>query len=137
MRVLQRIFPLVFELDDANRFEVDVLWKRHLVHEGRSDSLEVASPQFVIEDDDAGDDEEHEVIDARSHSSPITNKPTPEPKTPCLAERLLNCLVSFAFLFQHQLQDSIINQVDLLFYCGFTLPPSMGTGTHKIKYVIW
>ena len=112
IRVLQRVLPVVFELDsDLSIFEREVLWKRESV-EGQDDSEHVEqTPQFVIEDDDE---------DGPSAAAAPTADPPKEKKThPALAERLFSCLI------------------DLLFCCGFTLPSKIQVDHHKINYVIW
>lgn len=112
MRVLQRVLPVVFELDsDLSIFEREVLWKREAV-EGQDDSEHVEdTPQFVIEDEDE---------DGPSVPAAPTAEPSKGQKThPALAERLFSCLI------------------DLLFCCGFTLPTKIQVDHYKINYIIW
>ncbi|KAI9463392.1 high-temperature-induced dauer-formation protein-domain-containing protein [Russula earlei] len=123
LRVLQRVFPVVFELDGEPGvfFEREVLWKREVV-DGGQDSRERTeqTPQFVIEDDE--DDN-----DGASGASASASAPSPSPQLtpkhtttlPSVAERLFSCLV------------------DLLFCCGFTLPAKLQVDHYKINYVIW
>lgn len=48
LRVLQRVLPVVFEVEgESNAFELEVLWKKEEVKEE-----EEAAAQFVIEDED-------------------------------------------------------------------------------------
>ncbi|KIM48882.1 hypothetical protein M413DRAFT_89117 [Hebeloma cylindrosporum] len=107
IRVLQRILPVVFEMQgESNTFEMELLWKKEEVNE---EEEAPDRPQFIIEDDEESD---HEATKA-----PIT-----EPKTillPSLGERLFNAMT------------------DLLFCCGFTLPKDIQVDHHKINYVIW
>ncbi|VDB97691.1 unnamed protein product [Peniophora sp. CBMAI 1063] len=112
IRVLQRVLPVVFELDsDLSIFEREVLWKRDVV-EGQDDSEHVEhAPQFVIEDDDE---------DGPPAAAPSTADAPKDQKThPALAERLFSCLI------------------DLLFCCGFTLPAKIQVDHYKINYIIW
>ncbi|KAF4576865.1 hypothetical protein EYR36_000537 [Pleurotus pulmonarius] len=115
LRVLQRVLPVVFEVEgEASVFELEVLWKKHeaeQVHE----EIESQTPQFVIDDDDDSEDG-----DARSLTFPKEQAGT-KPKTllPSLGERLFSCLI------------------DLLFCCGFTLPPKLQVDHYKINYIIW
>jgi hypothetical protein len=115
IRVLQRVFPVIFELEsEPSVFEKEVLWKKDVV-EGQDHSEQTEqTPQFVIEDDD----EDEESGTPAADSLP---KPTPKQTTtlPSLAERLLSCLI------------------DLLFCCGFTLPVKLQVDHYKINYAIW
>lgn len=116
LRVLQRVLPVIFELEnDRGRFEAEVLWKeiveQEVVVEERTDD-----PQFVIEDDEDDEDEP---------TSPVP-KPSPKPgsttntkTSPSITARLFSCLV------------------DLLFCCGFTLPTKIQVDHYKINYTIW
>ncbi|KAJ7063078.1 high-temperature-induced dauer-formation protein-domain-containing protein [Mycena amicta] len=55
LRILQRVLPVVFEVDaEVNAFEFDLFWRNEEVAE---DGVETASetPQFVIEDEDDSD----------------------------------------------------------------------------------
>ncbi|EPQ58471.1 hypothetical protein GLOTRDRAFT_114891 [Gloeophyllum trabeum ATCC 11539] len=115
IRVLQRVFPVVFELEgEASRFELEVLWKKEEAPEDHV-SENTSSPQFVIEDED--DDEEHEG--APQPYSPQLSQPKATKTLPSLAERLFSCLI------------------DLMFCCGFTLPVKLQVDHYKINYVIW
>jgi hypothetical protein len=75
--------------------------------------VEVASetPQFVIDDEDDSDGEAKDV------PAPVQAKP--KKQLPSLGERLFSTII------------------DLLFCCGFTLPPKIQADHHKINYVIW
>ncbi|KAF9483787.1 hypothetical protein BDN70DRAFT_851104 [Pholiota conissans] len=109
IRVLQRVLPVVFEIEgESNTFELDVVWKKEEV----TDEVSIPDiPQFIIEDDEESDRE-------------TTTTPTPAIKQktvvlPSLGERLFNALT------------------DLMFCCGFTLPKTIQVDHHKINYVIW
>ncbi|KAI0050002.1 hypothetical protein FA95DRAFT_1537035 [Auriscalpium vulgare] len=114
LRVLQRVLPVVFEIDaESSLLEQELLWKKEVVDgQNASETLE-QTPQFVIEDDE--DD------GAGPEAAGTAPKPRPkEVKTgPSLAERLFSCLV------------------DLLFCCGFTLPSKLQVDHYKINYIIW
>ena len=116
IRVLQRVLPVVFELEsETSRFEMEVFWKREEVHAQPAASSASADPQFVI--DDETDDEE-------AAEAGVSNKvPPPESKEkqyqPSLAEKLFTCLI------------------DLMFCCGFTLPTKLQVDHYKINYTIW
>jgi hypothetical protein len=130
LRVLQRVLPVVFELEsEPSVFEREVLWKRDVVlaeeevrgggqdHRERSEQ----TPQFVIEDDEDEND-----VESAAASSPRTpskqtaaTTATATATLPSIAERLFSCLV------------------DLLFCCGFTLPAKLQVDHYKINYVIW
>lgn len=118
LRVLQRVLPVVFELEaDSTRLEMEVFWKREeVVDESHSVAAESAHAQFVIEDDDEDDEG-----NAETPSTPVPKDPPKAPtKTlPSVADRLFSCLV------------------DLLFCCGFTLPTKIQVDHYKINYVIW
>ncbi|KAH9057125.1 high-temperature-induced dauer-formation protein-domain-containing protein [Lactarius deliciosus] len=114
LRVLQRVLPVIFELEsEPSVFEKEVLWKKDVVDDQNLHEQTEQIPQFVIEDDD----DDGEV------GSPMADTlPTPsQAKTalPSLAEKLFSCLV------------------DLLFCCGFTLPSKLQVDHYKINYVIW
>lgn len=115
LRVLQRVLPVIFELEsEPSVFEKEVLWKKDVVDGQNLREQTEQTPQFVIEDDD----EDGEVVSPTADSLP---KP-PQTQTtapPCLAEKLFSCLV------------------DLLFCCGFTLPSKIQVDHYKINYVIW
>lgn len=115
LRVLQRVLPVIFELEsETSVFEKEVLWKKDVVDGQSTREVTEQTPQFVIEDDD----DDGEV------GSPTVD-PSPQPPQtqttalPSLAEKLFSCLV------------------DLLFCCGFTLPSKLQTDHYKINYVIW
>ncbi|KAJ7734954.1 high-temperature-induced dauer-formation protein-domain-containing protein [Mycena maculata] len=112
LRILQRVFPVVFEVEGEGRsaFELEVLWKKEEVAE---DTVEAASetPQFVIEDED---DSDGETKDAAAPTKAKEKK-----QLPSLGERLFSSII------------------DLLFCCGFTLPIKIQVDHYKINYVIW
>ena len=116
LRVLQRVLPVIFELEsEPSVFEKEVLWKKDVVDGQNPYELTEQTPQFVIEDDD--DDGE-----SGSPSTPNLLARPPQTQTtalPSLAERLFSCLI------------------DLLFCCGFTLPSKLQVDHHKINYIIW
>jgi hypothetical protein len=115
LRVLQRVLPVIFELEsEPSVFEKEVLWKKDVVDGQDPRELTGQTPQFVIEDDD--DDGE-----GGSPTADLLPKP-PQTQTtslPSLAEKLFGCLI------------------DLLFCCGFTLPSKLQVDHYKINYVIW
>ena len=117
LRVLQRVLPVVFEVEgDASRLEMEVFWKREVVEEVNAVVEETSEPQFVIEDDDDdGEEQESPRQAGPSQSSFSTTKKT----VPSVAERLFSCLI------------------DLLFCCGFTLPTKIQVDHYKINYTIW
>jgi len=115
LRVLQRVLPVIFELEsEPSVFEKEVLWKKDVIDGQNLHEHTEQTPQFVIEDDD----------DDGEGGSPTTD-PSPKPPQaqatalPSLAEKLFSCLV------------------DLLFCCGFTLPSRLQVDHYKINYVIW
>ncbi|KAF8921510.1 high-temperature-induced dauer-formation protein-domain-containing protein [Mucidula mucida] len=109
LRVLQRVLPVVFEVEgESSVFELQVLWRREEVYE--PEDLDSRPPQFVIEDEDASDEE--------SAPKPAP-KPRPKSTKPALGEKLFGSIV------------------DLLFCCGFTLPTKIQVDHHKINYIIW
>ena len=113
LRILQRVLPVVFEVEgESSIFELEVLWKHQEVED---DGVEGEGPQFVIEDDD---DSEHGEEKERSAPSPASNQ-RKKKKLPSLGERLLSCII------------------DLLFCCGFTLPAQLQVDHYKINYIIW
>ena len=129
LRVLQRVLPVVFELEsEPSVLEREVLWKRDVVvaeeegdsERGGQDHRERTeqTPQFVIEDDE----DENDAESAAASSPQIPSKQATATTTttlPSIAERLFSCLV------------------DLLFCCGFTLPAKLQVDHYKINYVIW
>lgn len=120
IRVLQRVLPVVFEIDsESSILEEEIFWKKEAVE--RRDSKEETEqvPQFVIEDDDE-DAAEGEGGTGGSQPKRTSPHKTHHAKTlPSLAERLFSCLV------------------DLLFCCGFTLPSKIQVDHYKINYIIW
>ena len=134
LRVLQRVLPVVFELEsEPSVFEREVLWKRDVVVDEDGDGAEVGrdlreqAPQFVIEDDDEESGGESAAASEfaagplRSPQIPLRQTTTTTTTTtfPSIAERLFSCLI------------------DLLFCCGFTLPAKLQVDHYKINYVIW
>jgi hypothetical protein len=119
LRVLQRVLPVIFELEsEPSVFEREVLWKRDVVEGQVYREQTEQTPQFVIEDDD--DDDDNDGESSASAAAPPAHPPQKQISTlPSIAERLLSCLV------------------DLLFCCGFTLPPKLQVDHYKINYVIW
>ncbi|KAG5645827.1 hypothetical protein DXG03_005168 [Asterophora parasitica] len=120
IRILQRVLPVVFEVDgESSTFEMEVLWKKQEV-EVEEDSSGSAgtteAPQFVIEDDDDSEGEREESSPAKS---PTLKQNKQKKRLPPLAEKLFSSIM------------------DLLFCCGFTLPTSIQVDHHKINYVIW
>lgn len=106
---------MVFEVEgEASAFELEVLWKKQEAEQVHEDN-ESQAPQFVIDDDD-----DSENGDTSSPTFPKEQAVT-KPKTllPSLGERLFSCLI------------------DLLFCCGFTLPPKLQVDHYKINYIIW
>ncbi|KAK0459482.1 high-temperature-induced dauer-formation protein-domain-containing protein [Desarmillaria tabescens] len=95
LRVLQRVLPVVFEVDgEASVFELEVLWKRQQVDEG----LDEGTPQFVIEDEDDSEDE-------------AGTAPPKQTKTmPSLGEKLFSCIIDLLFCCGFTLPTKI--QVD-------------------------
>ncbi|KAG6909456.1 hypothetical protein DXG01_000441 [Tephrocybe rancida] len=115
LRILERVLPVVFEVDgELNTFELEVLWKKEEVEIAEESNGTSEDPQFVIEDDDDSEGEHDE-------STPKSAQPKPKSKQqlPSLGERLFS------------------STMDLLFCCGFTLPPSLQVDHHKINYIIW
>ena len=114
IRILQRVLPVVFEIDgESNAFELGVLWKKIEVEEEEDGDVTKSSetPQFVIEDEDS-DGERVEV-------TPKTKATKPKRQLPSLGEKLFSAII------------------DLLFCCGFTIPTSVQVDHYKINYVIW
>lgn len=117
LRVLQRVLPVVFELEgESNVFDLEVFWKSDQVEEfeieGNGEAVD--TPQFVIEDDDESED----GTNAPEQQAPPTPKQKKK-KLPSLGERLFNSII------------------DLLFCCGFTLPAKIQKDHYKINYIIW
>ncbi|KAG2364450.1 high-temperature-induced dauer-formation protein-domain-containing protein [Suillus spraguei] len=115
LRVLQRVLPVVFEVEgESNAFELEVLWKKVEVDDEIVPTAPEQAPQFVIEDDDDGSESGH---------GSNTQSQTPHPKRtktlPSLGEKLFTC----------------VN--DLMFCCGFSLPTKIQVDHYKINYVIW
>ncbi|KAM6500834.1 High-temperature-induced dauer-formation domain containing protein [Amanita muscaria] len=110
LRILQRVLPVLFELDaEMSPLEEDIMWKKEEV-DSAPDTTE--DPQFVIEDEDEDASTSGQTQDAgQAHR---TRK-----QLPSLAERLFDSLF------------------DLLFCCGFTLPLKIQIDHHKIQHVIW
>jgi hypothetical protein len=141
LRVLQRVLPVIFELEsESSVFEREVLWKRDVVvvvdgsggggedsgagGQNHRERMEQTT-QFVIEDDD---EDEDDAESGRASAPASAACPSPQiqipPKQttttlPSVAERLFGCLV------------------DLLFCCGFTIPAKLQVDHYKISYVIW
>ena len=106
---------MVFEAE-YSEFEQAILWKKEVVQEQHEIVDEQTQPQFVIEDDEEGEEEgEHPRSQNAQNAQPEVKTKT----LPSLAERLVSCAV------------------DLLFCCGFTLPTSIQVDHYKINYVIW
>ncbi|KAJ8078530.1 hypothetical protein PM082_012813 [Marasmius tenuissimus] len=119
LRVLQRVLPVVFELEgDTTVFDLEVLWKSQEVEEDESSGTSESSeaPQFVIDDDE---DSEEGGTSPNETQPPQTPKQKEKKKLPSLGERLFNAVI------------------DLMFCCGFTLPTKIQKDHHKINYVIW
>ncbi|KAF8841173.1 hypothetical protein BDN67DRAFT_928885 [Paxillus ammoniavirescens] len=117
IRVLQRVLPVIFEVQgESNAFELEVLWKKVEVND-EDEPTATESPQFVIEDEDYSSENGEGT---NSLSQPPESKPKLKKiLLPSLGEKLFSC----------------IN--DLLFCCGFTLPPKIQVDHYKINYVIW
>ena len=116
LRILQRVLPVVFELDgEISSFEADVLWKRERLDNVSGPLDTNGPPQFVIEDEDEDIGTEASV----GRSPGIVQSPVVGKVLPSMAERLFDSLF------------------DLLFCCGFTLPQKIQIDHHKIQHVIW
>ncbi|KII88756.1 hypothetical protein PLICRDRAFT_41986 [Plicaturopsis crispa FD-325 SS-3] len=114
IRILQRVFPVVFEVEgESSVFELEVLWRKQDAIE-EDTSLEAS--QFVIEDEDDGSDNGEADSSAKASSA---DKPKDKKKLPSLGERLFSCIT------------------DLMFCCGFTLPTKIQVDHYKINYIIW
>jgi len=118
LRVLERVFPVVFDVEgESNTFEMELLWKRDEVEDDEelgSNVEERGTSQFVIEDEEDSDRE------TQSLPTTLGLKPSKgKRRLPSLGYRLFNCIF------------------DLLFCCGFTLPTKFQIDHHKIHHVIW
>jgi len=110
LRILQRVLPVIFEVEgESNAFELEVLWKKPEFEDGTGDN---AVPQFVIDDDDESEGEGG-VLERASSTQPKRKE------LPALGEKLFSAIT------------------DLLFCCGFTLPKKIQVDHYKINYVIW
>ncbi|KAI0078173.1 hypothetical protein K474DRAFT_1683933 [Panus rudis PR-1116 ss-1] len=120
IRVLQRVLPVVFEIEgDPGRVELEVLWRKEVVEDSHQVDENASGPQFVIEDDDEDEDDEATVQSPKSPSASSSGKASTKKTMPSIAERLFSCLI------------------DLLFCCGFTLPSKIQVDHYKINYTIW
>lgn len=129
LRVLQRVLPVVFEMEgEAGGLEVEVLWKQaEAAEEPAAPSItatESSTSQFVIEDDDsengdANEESETKPIPSESASTVPATSAQPKKLLPSLGEKLFGAII------------------DLLFCCGFTLPTKIQKDHHKVNYVIW
>jgi High-temperature-induced dauer-formation protein len=110
IRVLSRVLPLVFELDDDGQVEKELLWTSQTTEQGRSIGQRIEEAQFVIDDEEANVTPEQEAAPGPDHS-----------QGPLLGETLL------------------ITVVDLLFCPGFCIPADLVdiNGEGKISHVIW
>ncbi|KAG5353358.1 hypothetical protein C0989_007802 [Termitomyces sp. Mn162] len=119
LRILQRVLPVVFEVDgESNTFELEVFWKREeteVEDECNINPESSETPQFVIEDEDETDGEHDEPSPSKSTQP----KQKQKQQLPPLGEKLFT------------------STIDLLFCCGFTLPTSIQVDHHKINYTIW
>jgi hypothetical protein len=117
LRVLQRILPVVFEVDgESSVIDLELMWKKQETEDDRV-AEEDASPQFVIEDED--EDSEAGEPKAGYPDGQPSHQQNHKKTSPSLAEKLFSCLI------------------DLLFCCGFTLPTRIQVDHYKINYVIW
>ncbi|KAF8061471.1 high-temperature-induced dauer-formation protein-domain-containing protein [Lyophyllum atratum] len=121
IRILQRVLPVIFEVDgESNAFELEVLWKKEEVEvdQGITSNAETSeTPQFVIEDDESSEGEPEDS--APVESAKPKEKAKQKEQLPSLGEKLFSSIM------------------DLLFCCGFTLPTTIQVAHHKINYVIW
>lgn len=119
IRVLQRVLPVVFEVEgESNAFELEVLWKKVEADNEHQPAAEEMA-QFVIEDEEDEDGGENRD-ETKASTQAQGSAPKPEKiLLPSLGEKLFSC----------------IN--DLLFCCGFTLPTKIQVDHYKINYVIW
>lgn len=118
LRVLQRVLPVVFEIDsESSILEQEIFWKQEPAQGQDVQEEREQVPQFVIEDDD---DEAGETAQPAPSSSQASAQKSAQVKlAPSLAERLFSCLI------------------DLMFCCGFTLPAKLQVDHYKINYIIW
>ena len=118
LRVLGRILPVIFEMQD-DKFEEELFWKRQAPPTSTPDvndgATEREEPQFVIEEED---DDDAPNTDSAPNKEGATGDAKPN-LLPSLAEELFSYTI------------------DLLFCCGFTIPASVQAGHHKINYLIW
>jgi len=113
LRVLERVLPVIFELQgDPNTLELELFWTSEEVEE--VDEAADSESQFVIEDDDEEDGAKEQTGSQGAPAQQPKRK-----KLPALAERLIS------------------TAIDLLFCCGFAIPKSIQVDHHKINYVIW
>ena len=96
VRVLSRIFPVLFELD-SDVFEREVLWKQEPMPKDEG-QLPTTQSQFVIADDDE-----------EEQSTPIPAE-EPEKTGPSLAEKLISCTLDLLFCCGFTLPSKV--QVD-------------------------
>ncbi|KAG6861725.1 hypothetical protein C0995_012729 [Termitomyces sp. Mi166 len=118
LRILQRVLPVVFEVDgESNTFELEVLWKKEEIEieEGNGNTESTETPQFVIEDEDETDGD-HDEPPPPKNTQP---KQKQKQQLPSLGEKIFT------------------STMDLLFCCGFTLPASIQVDHHKFNYAIW
>ncbi|KAJ7581051.1 high-temperature-induced dauer-formation protein-domain-containing protein [Mycena floridula] len=124
LRILQRVLPVVFEVEgESSVFELEVLWKKRQVEEERDETGpsngSEETPQFVIDDDDDDDTSESGDTPKEPSSPPPAPVKSKKKELPSLGEKLFSCII------------------DLLFCCGFTLPTKIQRDHYKINYVIW
>ncbi|KAF8226171.1 hypothetical protein L208DRAFT_1501899 [Tricholoma matsutake] len=114
LRILQRVLPVIFEVEgESNAFELEVLWKKPQFEDADVDNPQSSeTPQFVIADD--GDSETEGGVPEPASSAQPRSK-----ELPALGEKLFSAII------------------DLLFCCGFTLPKRIQVDHYKINYVIW
>lgn len=122
LRVLGRILPVVFELQD-DTFEEELFWKRQAPPTSSPDVTTRAThseePQFVIEEEDDNDTPASPNADSAAGKKDSSSDAAKSNLLPSLAEELIS------------------TTIDLLFCCGFTIPTSVQVGHHKINYLIW
>ena len=89
IRVLQRVLPVVFEIDPgSSSFEMDVLWKTETINTPLPKTPQLPSPQFVIDDED---DEEDNTLATPPESTSLGTREFRS--LPSLAEQLLDSVV--------------------------------------------